>query len=119
VWNSYEGKLVAMVRDDDNTESAERPGGYLLLQILTDQQQTLIARLLIDQAARRQGIGTALIGAARAWAAKRGLTSLLAHVPLRNVPGVEFYQRCGFHVCGISEQFYPTREDALLLMRRV
>jgi ribosomal protein S18 acetylase RimI-like enzyme len=41
--------------------------------------------------------------------------ALTAHAPLRNVPGITFYQRCGFHISGVIEHFYPTREDGLLL----
>jgi ribosomal protein S18 acetylase RimI-like enzyme len=93
--------------------------GVLLLQMLPDQQQAMIARLLVDRPARGQGVGTTLLRAARAWATAEGVSALLAHVPLRNVPGIAFYLRRGFRVCGLHEHFYPTREDALLLVRGV
>ncbi|NJN66498.1 MAG: GNAT family N-acetyltransferase [Chloroflexaceae bacterium] len=138
VWECFDARLVAV--DDEGDEAPDdalhehqvsKPGGPLgdeppvlshvrgvaLLQVLPDQQQAMIARLLVDQPARGQGTGTALLRAARRWAAAEGFVALLAHVPLRNVPGIAFYLRRGFRVCGLHEHFYPTREDALLLVR--
>lgn len=91
--------------------------GYLLLQRLDDQRQALVARLLVDLPARGKGMGSALIRAARGWGAEHGLVRLLAHAPLRNAGGVSFYQRRGFRICGHSEHFYASHEDALLLER--
>lgn len=109
VWVGYAARLVAW--------HGEALGGYLCLQALPDQQRTLIARLLVDGAQRGQGVGTALLRAAQAWLQAQDATTLLAHAPLRNVPGIAFYQRRGFQICGLAEHFYPTREDALLLTR--
>lgn len=110
VWHTYHTRLVA--EDDD-----ARLCGYLLIQLLPDQQQAWIARLLVDVSQRGQGIGKALIRAARVWGRAQPVLSLTAHAPLRNVPGIAFYQRCGFTICGLLEHFYPTREDSLLLSR--
>jgi len=107
IWERYAARFVAL--DDDGF------AGYLLLQHLPDLRQALIARLLVDEPVRGKGAGTALLQAAQAWAMNRGVHALLAHAPLRNVPGIVFYQRRGFRICGLSERFYPTREDALLL----
>ncbi len=117
VWESYSARLVATAAPSDDTPPPLL--GYLMLQLLPDQQQAWIARLLVDAPARGKGVGRVLIRAARSWAAAQGLSSLLAHVPLRNVGGGLFYQRCGFRICGLSEHFYPTREDALLLASAV
>lgn len=106
-WNGYDGRLVALLNDT--------LCGYLLLQTITEQRQGMIARLLVEEQVRGLGVGKALVQSARGWATTRGVISLLAHAPLRNVSGIHFYQRCGFHVCGLCQQFYPTREDALLL----
>jgi GNAT superfamily N-acetyltransferase len=91
--------------------------GYALLQALDDQRQGLVARLLVDLPARGKGMGSALVRAAREWGAQQGMVRLLAHAPLRNAGGVSFLQRRGFRICGHSEHFYATREDALLLER--
>lgn len=109
VWESYALRLVAL-QDDQVC-------GYLLVQAMPDQHQAMIARLLVDNAVRRQGVGTSLVRTVRAWGRAHHLTALLSHVPLRNVPAVEFYQQCGFCISGLVEHFYPTREDALLLRR--
>jgi ribosomal protein S18 acetylase RimI-like enzyme len=108
-WRSCSAAFVAT--------AGELVCGYMLLQQLPDQAQALLARLLVDSAARGKGAGTELVRAARAWAVEQGLVRLLAHAPLRNSTGIEFYQRRGFRICGLSEHFYASREDALLLER--
>lgn len=90
--------------------------GYLLMQLLPAQRRAFITRFLVEPPARTRGAGTALLRAARAWTAAQGLGALLAHAPLRNVPGIAFYQRRGFRICGLSEHFYAAHEDALLLL---
>jgi ribosomal protein S18 acetylase RimI-like enzyme len=112
VWDSAGTRFVA-VQDDEHI------CGYLLLRLLPDQCLVMVSRFLVDAPARGQGAGKALLRAARAWAASEGEISLLAHAPLRNVPGIGFYQRRGFRICGLSQHFYPTREDALLLRQNV
>jgi len=137
VWERSDARLVAVDGETLDGAADERPAGVreeegedipppsaqvrgvLLLQMLPDQQQAMIARLLVDRPARGQGVGTTLLRAARAWAAAEWMSALLAHVPLRNVPGIAFYLRRGFRVCGLHEHYYPTREDALLLVRGV
>lgn len=108
VWEGVGARFVAM-RDDEHL------CGYVLLHILPDQQQAWVARLLVEEAERGKGAGTKLLRTARTWALEQELSSLVAHVPLRNVPGMTFYERRGFRICGLSKLFYPTREDALLL----
>jgi ribosomal protein S18 acetylase RimI-like enzyme len=108
-WSAASGILVAC--------EGPQVCGYMLLQTLDDQSQALVARLLVDLPARGKGMGGALVRAARAWGAEQGLVRLLAHAPLRNAGGVSFYQRRGFRICGHSEHFYASREDALLLER--
>ncbi len=108
VWSACAVRLVAQ-RD-------EAICGYLLLQTLPAQRQVLITRFLVEPPARTRGAGTALLRAARTWTAAQELGALLAHAPLRNVPGIAFYQQRGFRICGLSEHFYATHEDALLLM---
>lgn len=110
-WDRQDLILVA--------QDGETVCGYLCLQLAHDQGQYLISRLLVDAPARGKGAGTALLENAYSWAVAQRSTRLLAHTPLRNTPASTFFQRCGFRICGVSEHFYPTREDALLLERLV
>ncbi len=112
VWDDYDLRLVAV---PDDTVIC----GYALVQIVPDQHQALIWRLLVDPDTRAKGAGTALLRTARSWAHDQGLLALLLYIPLRNVPGIAFCQRRSFHICGVSEFFYPTREGALLLRQDV
>ena len=111
VWSRYD--LILIAQDEDDI------CGFMCVQALPDLNQALVARLLVDASKRGKGAGSALVRAAIGWAASQNLLRVLAHVPLRNTPGSEFYQRRGFRICGVSEHFYPTREDALLLERWV
>jgi ribosomal protein S18 acetylase RimI-like enzyme len=111
VWPACAVRLVAQ-RD-------EAICGYLLLQLLPAQRRAFITRFLVAPPARTRGAGTALLRAARTWTAAQELGALLAHAPLRNVPGIAFYQQRGFRICGLSEHFYATHEDALLLLMLV
>lgn len=127
VWDQYDARLVAVEEpapaeihnEEDKKAAPEVIKGYLLLDVLHDQQQGIIKRLLVDRAARGRGAGKALVRAARAWAMRQGLETLMAQVPMRNVPGIEFYQKRGFRICGLCQHFYPTREDALFLVQTV
>lgn len=126
VWEQYDARLVAVeepapaeMDNDDNNLAAEVIKGYLMLEVLHEQQQGIIRRLLVDRAARGRGAGKALLRAARVWAMRQGLETLMAQVPMRNVPGIEFYQQRGFRICGLCQHFYPTREDALFLVQTV
>jgi GNAT superfamily N-acetyltransferase len=111
IWDTCSARLLIA--------SDEHVFAYLLMRALPEQRQGWIVRLLVDVPARRRGFGKALLRTARAWARAEGLLSLTAHTPLRNVSGIRFYQHCGFRICGLSEQFYPTREDSLLLSQAV
>lgn len=110
-WAGYALRLIAEMDDE--------LCGYLCVQTVADQQHAVIARLLVAPDQRRKGVGTALVRALRAWSRYEGLVSLRAHVPLRNVPGLTFYQRCGFRISGFAAHYYPTNEDALLLSQKV
>lgn len=111
VWPTCTARLIA--------QYDEAVCGYLLLQSLPAQGRAFITRFLVEPASRGTGAGTALLRAARAWTAAQGWRALLAHAPLRNVPGIAFYQQRGFRICGLSEHFYATHEDALLLLMLV
>lgn len=114
-WHGCHYHLAAFSDDGEG----ETLCGYLLLALQPDRQQALMVRFLVDEPFRGQGVGTALLQAARAWGGEEDLQVLVAHAPLRNVPGIEFYQRRGFRLCGLQEHFYPTREDALFLSQNV
>lgn len=108
IWKKYDAYFVA--------EEQTHIYGYLFLHTAPERAQMQIAHLLVEEEVRNKGIGTLLLEAAQDWTLQQGYLSLLGHAPVRNVPGISFYQHRGFRFCGFSEHFYPTREDALLLV---
>lgn len=55
-----------------------------------------LAILVVDRAARRRGVGTALVRAAEAWAARRRLTALQLGVHEFNRGAIRFYEKLGY-----------------------
>jgi len=75
-----------------------------------------IEDLVVAPAHRRQGVGRALLGEARRWAQRQGLSALLAQASTQNYPAICFYQECGFTFCGFHEHYYPNRDIALFFV---
>jgi len=73
--------------------------------------------LVVDEAERRQGAGTALMGAALARARAAGLASLQLEVRARDPRAMAFYAAAGFVAVGRRARYYRDGEDALLLTR--
>lgn len=55
-----------------------------------------IVGLVVDEAARGRGVGSALIERARAWAAEHNLTRLRVHTNVIRTDAAAFYTRTGF-----------------------
>lgn len=78
-----------------------------------------IEDLVVAPAHRRQGVGRALLGEARRWAQRQGLSALVAQASTQNYPAICFYQECGFTFCGFHEHYYPNRDIALFFVAPV
>jgi ribosomal-protein-alanine N-acetyltransferase len=76
--------------------------------------------LCVDPAARRQGIGAALVQAVLAWASRHGAARLALEVRTANASALRLYERQGFLRQGLRPGYYahPT-DDAVLLARPV
>jgi [ribosomal protein S18]-alanine N-acetyltransferase len=90
--------------------------GFAVASWLPQETAAEIEGLVVVEKYRRQGIGSALIGACMAWAAKPGASSMRLEVRASNAAALAFYHRHGFSVAGRRRDYYaaPT-EDALLL----
>jgi RimJ/RimL family protein N-acetyltransferase len=74
--------------------------------------------LMVDAAARRQGIGWALLEQAVGWARQAGVRKLELHVFPHNEPAIQLYERFGFVREGYRASHYRRgREyvDAILM----
>jgi ribosomal protein S18 acetylase RimI-like enzyme len=91
--------------------------GFVALARVDERPAAHVARLVVAPAARRRGVGRALVRAAAQWANTEGLTALTAHCSARNHPAVKFYGRAGFSFSGCSVSYYPRGEAALFWER--
>ena len=74
--------------------------------------------LMVAADHRRQGVGTALLGAAVAWAREASVRKLELHVFPHNEPALALYRRFGFRTEGIRAGHYRRADrflDAVLM----
>ena len=75
--------------------------------------------LMVARERRREGIGTALLDAAVAWARRAGVEKLELHVLPHNAPAIALYERFGFEREGYRRRHYRRTDgvyvDAILM----
>ena len=90
--------------------------GFAVASWLPQETVAEVEGLVVVEKYRRQGIGSALIGACMAWAAKSGATNMRLEVRASNAAALALYHRHGFSAVGRRRAYYPTPvEDAVLL----
>jgi [ribosomal protein S18]-alanine N-acetyltransferase len=96
---------------------AEDDSGFILIRVAGDESEILT--LAVEPAARRRGIGIALVVAGAGEAAGRGAKRLFLEVGSTNYAAVALYRRLGFAEVGRRKDYYTTaaggRDDALVL----
>lgn len=65
-----------------------------------------IEDICVVQAARGQGVGSALIERAKAWARERELSGLALETQDNNLLACRFYARRGFQIGGVNTMLY-------------
>jgi RimJ/RimL family protein N-acetyltransferase len=76
--------------------------------------------IMVARDARRQGVGTALLRAAEAWAAGVGIAKIELHVFPRNVAAIALYRRLGYAEEGLRRRHFRRGEqfeDAVLMSK--
>lgn len=71
-------------------------GGYVLLP----EQAAEMKRLFIDPAARRHGVGSAIVRAIEQAAAGEGVRTLFLETGIKSFEALRLYERHGFAKCG-------------------
>lgn len=91
--------------------------GYFICYFVLDEWE--IARIAVAPAARRLGIGRALLGHLFQVSKEQGAYRILLDVRSSNAPAICFYQQAGFIADGRRKDFYtlPQREDAILMSK--
>ena len=96
------------------------PAGFVLLGVVADEAEVLTLAVLPE--ARRRGIGSALVTAAAAAAARDGAVRLLLEVAADNRAARALYAGAGFVEVGRRSRYYArgaVAEDALVLALRL
>lgn len=79
--------------------------------------------VMVAAGRRRSGIGTALMEAAEAWAARAGVTKLELHVFPHNRPAITLYEKLGYEREGLRRQHYARSDggfsDVLLMAKQL
>lgn len=90
--------------------------GYVGCQTVLDEGY--ITNVAADPAARRQGVGRALVAALLEHACVRGLSFVTLEVRVSNAPAIALYEQAGFRPVGTRRNYYSAPcEDALLMTR--
>jgi ribosomal-protein-alanine N-acetyltransferase len=88
-------------------------GGMVLARVAADEAEILT--LGVAEAARRQGVGNALLRAAMARAAASGAYSMFLEVSVTNQPARSLYAAAGFSQIGTRRAYYDDGTDALVM----
>jgi ribosomal-protein-alanine N-acetyltransferase len=106
------GALLTAKRGQTGAE--QEAIGYICFWVVFEELRLM--NLAVDQFARRQRIGTALVQEALRHGACRGAVRAFLEVRASNTAAVGLYQRLGFRIIGTRTRYYsnPT-EDALLM----
>lgn len=89
------------------------PQGFVLARVAADEAEILT--LAVPPAARRRGIGAALLRAAAAEAEARGAAALFLEVSAANAAARALYATAGFVEVGRRRRYYADGADALVL----
>ena len=88
--------------------------GYIGAQFVLDEGY--IGNVAVTHAARRQGVGRALVEAMAAEAKQSGLAFLTLEVRFQNAAGRVLYENCGFEEVGLRRGYYDNPPDDAVLM---
>lgn len=87
--------------------------GLILCRHVVDEGE--VVTLAVTPAARRQGVATALIEAAKAFLTGLGAQTLFLEVSARNPGAIKLYAGLGFEQVGLRKVYYADGADALVM----
>jgi len=90
---------------------------YGFLSARVSAQELHINNIGVHEAARRRGVGNALMRTAVASAIRQGARGAILEVRAGNVAAQSLYRRYGFEVVGRRRQYYREPPEDALLMR--
>ncbi|UQA62314.1 GNAT family N-acetyltransferase [Polyangium aurulentum] len=87
------------------------PVGFLVAWHVADELHVL--NVASASAARRRGIGSALVREAIAYAVESRVRLVLLEVRRSNTPAIRLYRKFAFHTSGLRAGYYADGEDAV------
>ncbi len=115
-WTAAE--FAALLADPAVFVCARR-GGAALGRVAADEAELLT--IAVEPAARRQGLGRALLAEVLAQAAARGAARLFLEVAADNAPALKLYRAAGFAEAGRRRGYYAgsgrAPVDAIVMAR--
>jgi GNAT superfamily N-acetyltransferase len=94
-------------------QRGDRVLGYVNAREESPQETAWVADLVVDRPYRGEGIGAALLRAARQWALERNLRHLIVEVQTKNDPAIGFLLARGLVFCGYNDLYYPSQDIAV------
>lgn len=85
-------------------EEGDRPVGFILCRAMAGEAEVLT--LAVDPAARRRGLGRALVEAALGAARMAGAEAMFLEVAHDNAPALALYEAAGFAHAGVRRGYY-------------
>jgi ribosomal-protein-alanine N-acetyltransferase len=98
-------------------ELEEKIVAYCIVYHVLDEGE--VARIAVDEAVRRQGIGRRLLDYTSHVSLEKGVKRLMLDVRTSNVSAQNFYQAYGFQIDGIRKKFYENPVEDAVLMSKV
>ena len=88
--------------------------GFAVFQLAADEAS--LYALNVDPAARRKGVGAALLAGALAALRAEGAARCFLEVRAANAPALALYRRLGFAAAGVRRGFYRDPPDDAVVM---
>jgi ribosomal-protein-alanine N-acetyltransferase len=121
-WDSYYAELsrpeaIMIVARRAHADKLTGHALYGFLSARVSAQELHINNIGVHEASRRRGVGSALMQAAVAAAARLGARAAILEVRAGNVAAQSLYRAYGFEVAGRRRQYYREPPEDALLMR--
>ena len=122
-WNRRDYQRILLAEPSDRllrcglvADNDGKVAGFAVASWLRQEAAAEVEGLFVEENCRRQGVGSALIGACMAWAAKAGASRVRLEVRASNTAAHGLYRRYGFSTAGVRRAYYSAPvEDALVL----
>lgn len=110
-WRRRDGFIVAEIDD--------RVCGYATLARQPEHGILWVGDLVVDRAARRNGVGTALLKASAQWGCRKGMVRLTLEVQTKNHPAIQFCRSSGLTFSGYNDHYWASEDIAVFFTGRL